>query len=91
MLFLPKHVESCFFPGDTTTSANACTINHQPSAAFCAYHSMAPSHAVYANLPFPIYASNAGFTCSSDARFPTVQTPNGNADADTEVSPLSHE
>ena len=91
VLYLPKHVESCFFPGSTTTSANACTINHQPSAAYCAYHSMAPSGAVYANLAFPIYASPVGFTCGSDARFPVVQTPNGNANADTEISPTSHE
>jgi hypothetical protein len=91
VLFLPKHVESCFFSGSTTTAANACTINHQPSAAYCAYHSMAGSRAVYANMPFPIYDSPVGFTCSSDARYPVVQTPNGNADADTEVSPTSHE
>ncbi len=91
VLFIPKHVETCFLPGSTLTSANACTINHQPSAAYCAYHSMAPSGAVYANLSFPIYQSPVGFTCSSDSRFPTVQTPNGNADADTEVSPTSHE
>jgi hypothetical protein len=32
-----------------------------------------------------------GPTCGSDARFPVVETPNGNADADTEVSPTSHE
>ena len=43
VLFLPKHVESCFFAGSTTTSANACTINYQPSAAYCAYHSQAPN------------------------------------------------
>jgi hypothetical protein len=91
VMFLPKHVESCFFPGGTTTSANACTINHQPSAAYCAYHSQAPSGMVYANLAFPIYNSATRFTCSSDAVFPVVQTPNGNADADTEVSPTSHE
>ena len=91
VLFLPKHVETCFYPGSTLTNANACTINHQPSAAYCAYHSMAPSGAVYANLSFPIYQSPVGFTCSSDSRFPTVQTPNGNADADTEISPTSHE
>ncbi|HEX9064332.1 MAG TPA: hypothetical protein VF843_04445, partial [Streptosporangiaceae bacterium] len=91
VLYLPKHVESCFFSGSTLTNANACTINHQPSAAYCAYHSMAPDHAVYANMPFPIYHSPVGFTCGSDARFPTVQTPNGNADADTEISPTSHE
>jgi hypothetical protein len=91
VMFLPKHVESCFFAGSTTTSANACTINYEPSAAFCAYHSQAPSGAVYADLAFPIYNSPVGFTCGSDARFAAVQTPNGNADADTEVSPTSHE
>jgi hypothetical protein len=91
VLYLPKGVESCFFGGSTTTANNACTINHQPSAAYCAYHSMAPSGMVYANMPYPIYASPVGFTCSSDARFPDVQTPNGNADGDTEVSPTSHE
>ncbi len=91
VLFLPKHVESCFFAGSTVSGGNFCTINHHKSAAYCAYHSQAPSSAVYANMPFPIYQSNAGFTCSSDARFPTVQTPNGDADADTEVSPTSHE
>jgi hypothetical protein len=91
VMFLPKHVESCFFAGKTTTASNFCTINHHPSAAYCAYHSQSPSGAVYANMPFPIYNSNAGFTCSSDADFPTVQTPNGDPDADTEVSPTSHE
>lgn len=92
VLFVPKHVETCFFPGSTLTSANACTINHQPSAAYCAYHSMDTSNGmVYANLSYAIYASPTGFTCSSDAVFPTVQTPNGNKDADTEVSPTSHE
>jgi hypothetical protein len=91
VLFLPKHVESCFYPGSTTTAANFCTINHQPSAAYCAYHSQAPTGSVYANMPFPIYHSSIGFTCGSDARFANVQTPNGNADADTEISPTSHE
>ncbi len=70
VLFLPKHVESCFFAGSTTTASNACTINYQPSAAYCAYHSQAPNGTVYANMPYPIYASPVGFTCSSDARFP---------------------
>jgi hypothetical protein len=91
VLFLPKHLESCFFAGGTTTARNVCTINHHPSTGYCAYHSQAPTGTVYANMPFPIYDSNAGFTCSSDAVFPTVQTPNGDADADTEVSPTSHE
>jgi hypothetical protein len=91
VMFLPQHVESCFFAGGTTSGANFCTINHHKSATYCAYHSQTPSGAVYANMPFPVYHSGAGFTCSSDAVYPTVQTPNGNADADTEVSPTSHE
>ena len=44
-----------------------------------------------ANIPFPIYASPVGFTCGTDARFPTIESPNGNRDADTEISPTSHE
>src|SRR5579872_2236132 len=65
VLFLPKQVESCFNAGSTTTSSNQCTINHQPSAAFCAYHSEASGTSIYANMPFPIYQSSTGFTCSS--------------------------
>jgi hypothetical protein len=91
VLYLPKHVESCFFAGSTATRNNFCTINYQLSAAYCAYHSMAPNGNVYANMPFPIYQSPVGFTCGSDARFPAIETPNGNPDADTEISPTSHE
>jgi hypothetical protein len=92
VMYLPKHVESCFFPGGTSTANNFCTINHEPSAAYCAYHSQAPSGAVYANMPFPVYASSVGFTCGSDAVYrATIETPNGDPDADTEVSPSSHE
>jgi hypothetical protein len=94
VLFIPKQVETCFNPGSTSTlqkGFQACTINHEKTAAYCAYHFITPSHMIYANLSYPIYDSPVGFTCGSDARFPTVQTPNGNADADTEVSPTSHE
>lgn len=91
VLYLPKQVESCFNAGSTTTAANACTINHQPSAAFCAYHSEASSSAIYANLPYPVYASSTGFTCGPDGEFGAVQSPNGNPDADVEISPISHE
>jgi hypothetical protein len=93
VLYLPKHVESCFFAGSTTTAANACTINYQPSAAYCAYHSQAPNSTVYANMPFPIYNSKVGFTCGSNGRgnFPVIESPNGNPDADVEISPSSHE
>ena len=91
VLYLPKHVESCFNPGSTTTSANACTINYQPSAAYCAYHSEATSNAIYANMPYAIYDSGTGFTCGSEINFGTVQSPNHNPDADVVISPSSHE
>jgi hypothetical protein len=93
VLYLPKGVESCFLPGETTSAGDgqACTINHQPTAAYCAYHSTDLMSAVYANLAYPIYASPIGYTCGSDSRFPELESPNGNPDADTEVSPTSHE
>jgi hypothetical protein len=91
VVYLPKQVETCFFAGSTATNANACTINHEPSTAYCAYHSTDANSAVYANLSYPIYASSTGFTCGSDARFPVVESPNGNPDADVEISPTSHE
>jgi len=91
VLLLPKAVESCFNAGSTTTSSNACTINHQPSAAFCAYHSEDSASAIYANMPFPVYESSTGFTCGTEANFGVVESPNGNPDADVEISPTSHE
>jgi hypothetical protein len=91
VMYLPKHVESCFFAGATNKATNACTINHWPSAAYCAYHSEAPSGMVYANMPFPIYQSAVGFTCGSEKNFGAIQSPNGNPDADVEISPTSHE
>ena len=93
VLFVPKHVETCFLGGSTGSvkrGFQACTINHEHTAGYCAYHFIS-GQMVYANLSYPIYDSPVGFTCSSDARYPVVQTPNGNADADTEVSPTSHE
>jgi hypothetical protein len=91
VLYLPKHVESCFNPGSTTTNANACTINYQPSAAYCAYHSEDASNAVYANMPYPVYLSKTGFTCGTDVNFGVIESPNHNPDADVEISPTSHE
>ena len=91
VLYLPKQVESCFNPGSTTTSANSCTINHQPSAAFCAYHSEDSASAIYANLPYPIYKSGTGFTCGTEGNFGVVESPNGNPDADVVINPTSHE
>jgi hypothetical protein len=94
VLFVPKHVETCFMNGSTGSikkGFQACTINHENTVGYCAYHFITASKLIYANLSYPIYDSATGFTCGSDARFPVVQTPNGNADADTEVSPTSHE
>ena len=91
VLFLAKAVESCFNAGSTTGSSNQCTINHQPSATYCAYHSEDSASAIYANMPFPVYESGTGFTCGSDATLGTVESPNGNPDADVEISPTSHE
>jgi len=91
VLYMPKHVESCFNAGSTTTSANACTINHQPSAAYCAYHSEDSSSAVYASMPYPVYNSGTGFSCGSEGSFGVVESPNGNPDADVAISPTSHE
>ena len=100
VMYTPKHVESCFNPGDSTSTdgGQACTINHQPTAAYCAYHSMMGnswpiSGTIYANMAYPIYASPVGYTCGSDAGnfLGGLQTPNHNLDADTEISPSSHE
>jgi hypothetical protein len=96
VVFLPKHVETCFLPGSTNTVRGGnqlCTINHEKTAGYCAYHTIASNGMVYANLSFPIYTSPVGFTCGSDARiaFRAVQSPNGDPDADTELSPTSHE
>jgi hypothetical protein len=96
VVYFPKGVETCFNPGSTTTN-NACSINHQPTAAYCAYHSADMSNAVYANLTYPIYHSPEStvlYTCGSDARsagFGQIESPNGNPDADVEISPTSHE
>ncbi len=97
-LFLPKGVESCFYGGKTANKFNFCTINHYKSAAYCAYHSMMGDNwpdygTIYANMPYPIYASPVGYTCGSDAGgfLGGLQSPNDNLDADTEISPTSHE
>ena len=72
VMFVAKHVETCFYAGSTETGKNSCTINYHKSAAYCAYHSQAPNGMIYANLSYPIYKSATGFTCSSDAVFPFV-------------------
>ena len=81
VLYLPKARRVLLqprFDRPATAGGQACTINHQPTAAYCAYHSEDPANAVYANMPYPIYQSPVGFTCGSDARFPVIESPNGN-------------
>jgi hypothetical protein len=103
VLFIPKHVETCFYAGPTTNHKQACTINHSNvPGGYCAYHTMDANRMVYANLSYPIYHSplqTALFTCGSDAGIAFgrnhLQSPNGTTltrvDADVEISPLSHE
>jgi hypothetical protein len=102
VMLTPKHVASCFNAGSTASKTNVCTIDHYPSAGYCAYHGMfGPAYpvsgTVYANMPYPIYHSPVGFTCGTDAGgHGTIESPNFNGsassmDADVEISPLSHE
>ena len=60
VMFLPKHVESCFYAGNPTNPKQQCTINPSPSAAYCAYHGESGGNTVYANMPFPVYSSPVG-------------------------------
>ena len=47
---------------------------------------------MYDNTPYPIYLSKTGITCGTDVNFPgVIESPNGNPDGDTEISPTSHE
>jgi PKD repeat protein len=92
VIFLPKSVESCF-TANNGAQGGPCTINSHAgsSGGYCAYHSFLDSSSlIYANMPFPVYNSATGYTCSPEFTA-GIQTPNGNTDADVEVSPLSHE
>ncbi len=94
-LFLPKGIESCFYSKTEIPSgqANACTINYSPTAAYCGYHSSfgTGDKSVYDAMPFPVYESGTGYTCSSDRGSRRPESPNSNVDADTVISTLSHE
>ena len=93
VMFLPKHVESCISAGNP--GDQQCTINPSPSAAYCAYHSAIVSggETAYATMPFPVYNSPLGFSCTTEnlGGSHTIQSPNGDQDADVVISPLSHE
>ena len=90
-IFLPKHVEVCFYrhnPG-----GQQCSVNNGRSSAFCAYHSYARStpQAIYATLPFPVYRSPTGSSCSAEFQAPDAGYPNHTPDADVVLSGFSHE
>src|SRR4051794_553125 len=97
VMLTPKHVASCFYSLSTSNKHNVCTIDHYPSAGYCAYHTMfgpdyPTSGTVYANMPFPVYHSPVGFTCGTDGGgHGIIESPNNQKDADVEISPLSHE
>jgi hypothetical protein len=87
--FLPKHVETCF-TATNGLSGGDCSINI--NGGFCGYHAFAAPPLV-ANMNFPVFDSPLGWTCSSDGGSNTGgnQSPNGNLEADTEISITSHE
>jgi len=97
IVFLPQGVESCFTSSDGA-QGGGCTINYSdPQLGFCGYHSSVsydnPSSAsppIYADMPFPIYNSPIGWTCSPQYG-PGNQSPNGQLDADIELDTVSHE
>ena len=93
-MFLPKHVESCFLSGQARPYVLEL-LHAQPRAergVLRLPQLQAATHTVYANMPYPAYQSATGYTCSTDKDFAgVVQAPNGNPDADTEMSPTSHE
>jgi hypothetical protein len=89
-VFLPQGVESCFTSANGA-AAGQCTLNSHAATAggYCAYHSSTGS-TIYSAMPFAIYHSPTGYTCSPEGG-PGIQSPNGDINADIEVSPLSHE
>jgi len=91
VMFTPKGVETCFYPGNP--SNQQCSINSTPSAAFCGYHSYfgGTGESIYAELPFPIYSSATGYSCTKQNLGGGIQSPNGDTDADVQISTLSHE
>ena len=90
LVFLPKAAESCFSTLNGSLGGE-CSLNPSSAAigGFCGYHSFS---GIYASMPFPIYNSPIGFTCSPQVSGgPGNQSPNGNLDADVEISVASHE
>ncbi len=83
-VFTAKGIESCYDPGK-----NYCTVG-TPNPYYCAYHSSytkAGQEIIYASMPFG-GTWHTGFQYSCDG---ITKSPNGNLDADIEISPTSHE
>jgi uncharacterized repeat protein (TIGR02543 family) len=98
LIFLPEQVETCLTSANGQQSGGQCSIS--PVGGFCGYHwsvGTGASATVYSVLPFAIENSPSGSTCGSQGgRFADGsgvgnQAPNGNIDADTEISVMSHE
>jgi hypothetical protein len=89
MYFLPKGIETCFSSANGA-HGGTCSINANPG--FCGYHAFSAPPLV-ADMNYAVVDSPLGWTCSSDAGSNTGgnQTPNGNIDADSEISITSHE
>src|SRR5258708_29082576 len=85
-VFTAKGVESCY---DPIHYPSDCTIGRTPATGYCAYHSSYTSggEIIYANMPYAAtWHSGFLYTCDNIS-----QSPNGNLDADIEISPTSHE
>jgi hypothetical protein len=96
LIFLPQGVESCFDRPDNAQNG-ACTIS-SVGGSYCGYHSYFGSTTIYALLPYAVEDNaGSGETCSTDggvlAGGASVgnESPNGNLDADTVISVMSHE
>ncbi len=93
MFFLPEGVETCFTSNDGA-QGGACSVNPSSgtSGGFCGYHSFA-GNPLYADMNYAFVDTPAGFTCASDGASNSGgnQSPNGNIQADTEISITSHE
>ncbi len=89
MYFLPKGVETCF-TSTNGAGGGECSINAK--GGFCGYHAFG-SPPLVADMNYAVVDSPLGWTCSSDGGSNTGgnQSPNGNIDADSEISITSHE
>ncbi len=90
VVFLPEGVESCMTSADGAQDGS-CTENDAGQSTFCGYHSFISSGPlIYVDMPFPIYNSETHKTCSPQFG-PGNESPNGELDADVELSWVSGE